>query len=276
MTPLKIGAALKIDAIATHREWLFAESRDLELQDFVFAEVYRSGWQETVDVARAAIDGFDGRLGIHGPFFGLDISCSDPDVAEVIGRRYAEAVAAAAALGAQQMVIHSPFNNWHEYNRFNFIQPGYESVVAKVADDVRNVLGPALQLGEAHGVQMVLENIQDITPQIRRELVEIINSPTLALSIDTGHAQIAQRASDAPPVDVYVRDAGNLLKHVHLQDNDGYADRHWAPGEGRIEWLEVFRALSELDSDPHLVLELKRHEDIPAGFSYLKDIGAAI
>ncbi|MEO0913726.1 MAG: TIM barrel protein, partial [Pseudomonadota bacterium] len=231
---------------------------------------------ETVDRAKAALEGFEGRLGIHGPFIGLDIACPDPDAAVVIGKRYAEAVAAAAALGARQMVIHSPFNNWHEYNRFNFIQPGYDSLVAKVADDVKALLGPALKLGEEHGVQMVLENIQDITPQIRREMVEIVGSPALALSIDTGHAQIAQRASDAPPVDVYVRDAGDLLKHVHLQDTDGYADRHWAPGEGHIEWMEVFRAVAALDSAPHLVLELKRHEDIPAGFAYLQSIGAAV
>ncbi len=276
MTPLKIGAALKIDAVAAHRDWLFGDERDLEIQDFTFAEVYREGWQATVDRAKAAIDGFEGRLGVHGPFIGLDIACADPDTAEVIGKRYTEAVEAAAALGATQMVIHSPFNNWHEYNRFNFIQPGFSSVVEKVAADVTNVMGPALKLGEEHGVQMVLENIQDITPQIRREMVEIIDSPALALSIDTGHAQIAQRASDAPPVDVYVRDAGNMLKHVHLQDTDGYADRHWAPGEGHIEWIEVFRALSTLESAPHLVLELKRHEDIPAGFAYLQSIGAAV
>lgn len=276
MTPLKIGAALMIDAVGTHREWLYAENRDLEIQDFFMAEVYRDGWQATVDRAKAAIDGFEGRLGIHGPFQGLDIACVDPDTAEVIGKRYADATEAAAALGAQQMVIHSPFNNWSEYNRFNFVQPGHDSLVAKVADDVKNVLGRALKLGEEHGVQMVLENIMDITPQIRREMVEIIDSPALALSIDTGHAQIAQRASDAPPVDVYVRDAGNMLKHVHLQDTDGYADRHWAPGEGHIEWLEVFRALATLESAPHLVLELKRHEDIPAGFAYLQSIGAAV
>ncbi len=276
MTPLKIGAALMIDAIATHRDWLYADNRDLEIQDFFRAEVYHDGWQTTVDRAKAAIDGFEGRLGIHGPFQGLDIACSDPDTAEVIGKRYADAMEAAAALGARQMVIHSPFNNWHHYNRFNFVQPGYDSVVAKVADDVKNVLGRALKLGEAHGVQMVLENIQDITPQIRREMVEIIGSPALALSIDTGHAQIAQRASGAPPVDVYVRDAGSLLKHVHIQDTDGYADRHWAPGEGHIEWTEVFRALAEADSAPHLVLELKRHSDIPQGFAHLQGLGVAV
>lgn len=276
MTPLKIGAALMIDAIATHRDWLFSDSRDLEIQNFALADTYRTGSRETVDQAKAALDGFEGRLGVHGPFWGLDMSCADPDVAEAIGKRYADGVAAAAALGARQMVIHSPFDNWHEYNRFNFIQPGYDSLVAKVADDVTKLMGPALKLAQEHGVTLVLENIKDINPAIRREMVEMINSPALALSIDTGHAQIAQRASDAPPVDVFVRDAGNLLKHVHLQDTDGYADRHWAPGEGHIEWLEVFRALAELESAPHLVLELRRHEDIPRGFAYLRGIGAAI
>lgn len=276
MTPLKIGAALLTENVATHRDWLFSDNRDLEIQDFCLPHVVGGGWDDAVAAAKSAIDGFEGRLGIHGPFFGLDVANPDADMAQVIGAKYARAVEAAAALGAAQMVIHSPFNNWHEYNRFNFVKDGFDSLTAQVAEDVQRVLGAALKLGEAHGVQMVLENIQDITPQIRREMVEILGSPALALSIDTGHAQIAQRASDAPPVDVYVRDAGKLLKHVHLQDTDGFADRHWAPGEGHIEWTEVFRALADAESAPHLVLELKRHTDIPAGFGYLQGLGLAI
>lgn len=274
MLPLKIGAALQIDTVATHRDWLFADNRDIEIQDFVFHEPLRN-WKDTVARAKAALDGFEGRLGIHGPFIGLDIACADPDAAEVIGQKYAMGIEAAAALGARQMVIHSPFNNWAEYNRFNFVKPGFATLVEQVAADVKNLLGPALKLGEAHGVQMVVENIMDINPATRREMIDAIGSPALAVSIDTGHAQISQRASNAPPVDLFVRDAGNMLKHMHIQDTDGYADRHWAPGEGAIEWVEVFRALAELDSEPHLVLELKRHEDIPQGFAHLQSLGVA-
>jgi len=47
------------------------------------------------------LTGLKDSLGIHGPFIGLDIACADPDTAEIIGKRYAEAVEAAAALGAQ-------------------------------------------------------------------------------------------------------------------------------------------------------------------------------
>lgn len=272
MLPLKIGAALSIDTVAAHRDWLFADNRDLELQDFISADTYRNGWQDTVDRARAAVDGFDGRLGIHGPFHGLDIANPDAEMAAVIGARYTQAVEAAAALGASQMVIHSPFDNWHQFNRHT----GYGDPVAGAADNVRKVLGPALTLAEAHGVTLVVENTRDITPDVRRLMVEAIGSPALALSIDTGHAQIAGRASGAPPVDMFVRDAGALLRHVHLQDCDGFADRHWAPGEGRIEWHEVFRALADCESAPHLVLELRRHADIPKGFAWLRDRGLAV
>ena len=274
MLPLKIGAALMIDTIATHREWLYADSRDLEIQDFLKAETYLNGWQETVDRAKAAIDGFQGRLGIHAPFYGLDIANPDPEMAEVVGRRYLSAVEATAALGARQMVIHSPFDNWHHFNRFNGF--GGRDLLTMVTENTRTVLAPALALAQSEGVTLVVENIKDITPDIRRAMVERIDSPALALSIDTGHAHIASRASGAPPADVFVRDAGNLLRHVHLQDTDGYADRHWAPGEGQIDWHELFRALADCESEPHLVLELRREADIPKGFAHLRDCGLVV
>lgn len=270
MTPLKIGAALMTHAIADHRDWLFADNRDLEIQDLADPALYANGLQDVTARAKAAIDGFEGRVGIHGPFRGLDIACLDPDVAAVMSGRFVAAIEAAATLGAGYMVIHSPFDNWHEFNRH--MDPG---LVPRTIDSVQALLGPALRLGETHGVQMVVENIKDITPEIRRTMVEAIASPALALSIDTGHAAIAGRASGAPPVDVYVRDAGNLLRHVHIQDGDGYADRHRAPGDGALNWHEIFLALSELTSAPHLVLELRRHNEVPKGFAHLKSLGLA-
>lgn len=274
MTPLKVGAALPIAEIPKHKDWLFSDNRDLELQDFFRFDVYRAGWQETVDRAKAVLDGFEGRLGIHGPFWGLDMACPDPDVAEVISKRFVQGVEAAAAVGATQMVVHSPFDNWHEFNRYNVFEG--QTLLGRVVEAVKSVMGPALAPGQEHGVELVVENIKDITPGIRREMVEELGSPALKLSIDTGHAHIAGRASNAPPVDAYVSDAGNLLRHVHIQDGDGWADRHQPPGEGSINWHEVFRTLATLESAPHLVLELKRHDEVPQGFAYLKEQGLAV
>lgn len=46
--------------------------------------------------------------------------------------------------------------------------------------------------------------------------------------------------------------------HVHLQDVDGYADRHWHPGEGRIACGPVFAALAGLSEAPRLTLEVRQ------------------
>jgi len=121
----------------------------------------------------------------------------------------------------------------------------------------------------------VIENIEDTDPAVRRMMVESFDSDAIALSIDTGHAHLARRCNGAPPVDYFVRDAGARLAHVHVQDVDGHADRHWAPGDGEIEWPEVFRAIANGPSEPHLVMELKDKSQIPQGFAYLRDLGLA-
>ena len=44
---------------------------------------------------------------------------------------------------------------------------------------------------------------------------------------------------------------------MHLQDCDGYADRHWLPGEGSITWPAVMDALKASASTPHLIVEVR-------------------
>jgi sugar phosphate isomerase/epimerase len=61
----------------------------------------------------------------------------------------------------------------------------------------------------------------------------------------------------------------SMLAHVHLQDADGYADRHWAPGKGTIHWHAVFAALKQIDAKPRLVLELADHRQIRDAANWL-------
>lgn len=270
MTPLKIGAALRASEIADHRAWLFDDARDVEIQDFMTRAALTTERADRIAAVRAALDGHAGRVGIHGPFEGLDIDNKDPEVRPLVSARLVSAVECAAAVGARQMVIHSPYDAWHRNNLLSW--PGYAATrAARCAE----TLGPVLEVCAREGVTLVVENIEDPDPAHRREMVEGIGSGWLKLSIDTGHAQLARRAAGAPPVDYFVRDAGALLSHLHLQDVDGHADRHWAPGDGEIEWRAVFAALADAP-DPHLVLELRDEADIPRGFGWLRERGLAV
>lgn len=270
MPPLKIGACLKTDEIAAHRDWLFEAERDIELQDFMHHDALTTEFDARIAAAKAALDGHRGRLGIHGPYEGLDIDNKDAELRPLITARFLKALEAADRVGARQVVLHSPYTLWYRNNLL--CTQGYAE--AKLAR-IHSVLAPVVRAAEDRGITLVIENIHDVDPATRRVMVDSFNSPAIALSIDTGHAHLARRMSGAPPVDYFLRDAGDQLRHVHLQDVDGHADRHWAPGEGEIEWVEVFRALSECGSAPHLVLELRRKADIATGFAYLQDLGLA-
>lgn len=271
MTPPKIGACLKTSEIAAHRNWLFEPGRDIELQDFMTHAALTAEFEDRIATAKAALDGHTGRLGIHGPFEGLDIDNKDAELRPIITARFLKALEASDRIGARQIVMHSPYTAWYQNNIFSF--PEYaEKKLARIHD----ILGPVVNSAAEMGITLVIENIQDVRPETRRAMVDSFGSSAIALSIDTGHAQLARRLAGAPPVADFVVDAGAQLAHVHLQDVDGHADRHWAPGEGEIEWTAVFRALSACESDPHLMLELRNKADIPKGFGVLRDLGLVI
>ena len=271
MLPLKIGACLKISEIADHRDWLFEADRDIEIQDFMTFASLSTNRADLIEAAKTALNGHQGRVGIHGPYEGLDVDNKDSELRPLITARFLSALEAAEAIGARQMVLHSPYTKWYENNRL-----AKRSYVSEKLDRIHLVLDEVVARAETAGITLVIENIQDVDPATRRMMVDSFESPAIALSIDTGHAHLARRTSGAPPVDYFVRDAADQLAHVHIQDLDGHADRHWAPGEGEIEWHAVFRALADCSSEPHLVLELGDKQDIPKGFEYLKGLGLAI
>lgn len=263
-TPI-LGAAMLVPELPQWRSWLIDSQRDLELQDFIDPNLLASGWRERVDEARRHLDGYRGRLGIHGPFVGFSLAGGDPDIDEVARRRLEQSLDVAARLGADQIVIHSPFTQWMHRNRDAGLIDFHV-----VADRVHQLIDSVLRRAVSLGIVFVLENIEDIDPGARALIVEAANSPALALSVDTGHAACAHAMAGGPPVDGFIRAAGARLQHVHLADNDGYADRHWPPGEGRISWEAVFTALTDMPTNPRLLLELKDRSRILAAMRTLR------
>jgi sugar phosphate isomerase/epimerase len=270
MTLPILGAAMTLDDVETHRDWLFEKQRDLELQSFVEAEVLNGDWAPLADRAKRLLDGHKGRLGIHGPFWGFVIASQDPDIRDVVRKRLGQALDVCAKIGATQMVIHSPYTTW-SYNNLDNNRGERE----KIVEYCQLTLRDAVKRAEDIGLTMVIENIEDIDPHIRVALADSFNSSAVAVSIDTGHAHYAHGSTGAPPVDYYVHAAGNRLQHIHLQDADGYADRHWSLGEGTVRWHAVFAALSKLQSNPRLIIEIKDKSKIPASAAHIASLGLA-
>ena len=79
MTPLKIGACLRATEITTCRDWLFEADRDIELQDFMTHAALTIEYDDRIAAAKGALAGHRGRVGIHGPYEGLDIDNKDAE-----------------------------------------------------------------------------------------------------------------------------------------------------------------------------------------------------
>jgi sugar phosphate isomerase/epimerase len=263
-----IGAALTNDELASYRDWILEKDRDLELQSFHSAATLDDDWAPLADQVKDILSGYKGRLGIHGPFWGFTIHTSDPLVQGVVHKRLGQGLDVCEAVGATQMVIHSPFSTW-DYNNLDMMAGQRDRLFTNAHD----VLDPIVKRAEDLGVVLVMENIEDIVPADRKLLCESFASPALQLSIDTGHAQYAHGSTGAPPVDYFVRSAGEMLNHIHLQDADGYADRHWSIGEGSILWPSVFAAIGALTVKPRLILELRDKAKIPSSMAFLMEKG---
>jgi sugar phosphate isomerase/epimerase len=265
-----VGAALETVDLPLHRDWLLEAPRDLELQSFVDADVLDGDWSALAAETKRLLDGHEGRLGIHGPFWGFTIASYEPEVRKIVARRFMQALDVCAAVGGDHVVIHSPFTTWG-YNHKGLYPREFERMLHAASD----TLSAVLRRGADMGVTFVLENIEDIEPADRAMLCEAMGWQALALSVDTGHAHYAHVSTGAPPVDFFIRAAGGRLGHVHLQDADGHADRHWQLGHGTILWHSVFDAITATGANPRLIIELRDKAGVIPSARHLKALGLA-
>jgi sugar phosphate isomerase/epimerase len=253
----RLGAALKCDSFTDLQDWMRSHNRALEIQDFVTYQALILERDALLSAYAPLLDGYEGKIGIHGPFLGLDLSNPDPELRTLISRRLSQGLEVAEALGATHMVIHSPFTFWHQLNLQN-----YSWLRRSLFEASLECLAPVVERAKDVGCVLMLENIDDADPFMRVDLVREVASPYLKTSIDTGHAQLANGQYKAPPVTDFIAAAGDPLGHIHLQDADGYADRHWHPGEGTLPWPAIFNAISETKANPRLIIEPRDREHL--------------
>lgn len=86
-------------------------------------------------------------------------------------------------------------------------------------------------------------------------LFEHVGSDALCINFDPSHLF---PVGDFPNVSVY--QLGSRIKHLHVSDNDAVTNVHWRPGQGKIDWKEMFVALKEIKYDGVISIEL---EDVP-------------
>ncbi|MGI6374912.1 MAG: sugar phosphate isomerase/epimerase family protein [Anaerolineae bacterium] len=247
-----LGVAAPVARLPEYVDWLLRDQRPLELQDpFDALDRFDGDLRDLVAQARSYLDGYTGSLGLHGPFVSLSLDAGDPRIRQVVSDRLVRALEFGAELGARHMVLHSPFGIFG----LPMVEHTGAAHLRHMIETVHTTLERPLALALEIGCKLVIETIADVNPMPLCALVSSFERG-VGLSIDVGHNLITEQFGGPPPHG-WVEAAGDLLAHVHLQDGDGVIDRHWQPGQGRMNWPALFAALRGAPADTVLIIEVR-------------------
>jgi len=117
-------------------------------------------------------------------------------------------------------------------------------------------------------VTLCLENIPGMAPEAHdlRALIEAAGADHLGICLDTGHLNLAGGDQQG-----FIRQAGGLLKALHIADNDTSSDQHLLPyGGGTVPWGDVVSALREIGYSGLFNLEIPGERNGPTPIKLAK------
>jgi sugar phosphate isomerase/epimerase len=185
---------------------------------------------------------------LHTPFWQMYLSSPDKEEREVARRFIKQAVETAAEAGARYAIVH----------------PGGFTEKGKEAEyDARSVEGltDINDFCRAKGIRMSVENMPpNHVAGGPRELMAIVDRlpADAGVCLDTGHSLMAVGSAARALETVKKR-----LFTMHVHDNDGTADQHLIPGEGKGDWKDYVAGLVAAGFEGVFMLEVG--DDVPTG-----------
>lgn len=163
----------------------------------------------------------------HLPFYTeetVDPASPDPGVRRRTAELHARYVRIAASMGARIAVVHACLEPVADADRAERLARSKESMAALA------------EVGAAEGVTVCVENLpRSCLGNRAAELAEIVAcDPRLRVCFDTNHL-LGESHAD------FLALLGPLVAATHVSDYDFVNERHWLPGEGKIDW----RALAD-------------------------------
>lgn len=160
------------------------------------------------------------------------------DVSDERYLRLVRSIESAAILGAENIVVHAldvPKGvDFEDYNirYYRGLIPYCEKFGIRVA--VENLFHHDRKR------KCIVGNVG--TPEELNRIVEKIDSPWVVACVDIGHASLTGNE----PEEFIARMNPNILKCLHVQDNDYLEDRHILPYMGDLNWENIMCSLKEI------------------------------
>ncbi len=166
----------------------------------------------------------------HLPFLPFDkIDISNPKLCDYTVEYFKELIKKATDMGPKVMVIHPSGEPIEEEDRKARMECAKESL--RKLQDFANTLGATIAVEDLPRTCLG-RNSSDILDLISAH-------PDLRVCFDTNHLL-------AEPISDFIKAVGDKIITTHVSDYDFINERHWIPGEGKIDWQELIGALKEV------------------------------
>ena len=178
----------------------------------------------------------------HLPFYTdetVDPAALDPGVRRRTAELHAHYVRVAASMGARIAVVHACLEPVEDADRAERLARAKESMAA-LAD-----------IGSAEGVTVCVENLpRSCLGNTSAELADIVAcDPRLRVCFDVNHLLLESHAD-------FLSRLGPLVATLHVSDYDFVNERHWLPGEGKIDWNALADGLDAIGYEDAFTYEL--------------------
>ena len=199
---------------------------------------------------------------IHTPVGRIALGDTNSVVRDASIQQMYHAIAMAVQIGAGLIIVHpTPCSN---------------SERATLAQRERLQCEALIEIcarADGLGIVIALENMQ--SPNVYASGFVDMNShfalleriPVLGITLDVGHANM----SGIPLRDTVLR-LGQRLRHVHVHDNDRFADQHLPVGRGTVDWRSFAQVLVQIGYTGVLEFEFQGEAALLASKRYLENL----
>lgn len=138
------------------------------------------------------------------------------------------------------------------------IHPCYLSPPAMRQDLVSfhmQALPPIVEMAASHGLTLVLENFRAPFDRVSTFKDLFRQVPGLKLHLDVGHTNFG-----ADNHEVFCKELGEQIRHVHFSDNRSRSDDHMPLGVGTVDWENAVKSLKAIGYNDTITLEIFCHD----------------
>lgn len=179
---------------------------------------------------------------LHLPFYPegmLDISCTAELVRKYTIAKYKELIVKGAQIGIRIFVLHPSCGPIYNGEREQKIQQAQKSLkeLAEFADQYNAVIA-------------VEDMCRVSLGNTSQEILRLLSADNrLKVCFDSNH--LLQEKGDA-----FILAMGDRIITTHISDYDFVNERHWLPGEGKIDWKKIIAALEKVGYNGPWLYEL--------------------